>query len=381
MRCDKLFEIIDSQSARYVDVWREFSLLESPTADKVRVAAAGKYLADIARNLGFSVCAFSQGDAADMYCITMNAESDMAPIVFSGHIDTVHPVGSFGTPSVKIEDGKIYGPGVMDCKGGTVAALAAMHALRDVGFTSRPVKLILQTDEETNSLQSAKNTVRTMIEQSRGAVAFLNCESIKDNTLVLRRKGILQFEFEVRGKAIHSSRAPEGVSAIAEAAHKIIELEKLKNIDGLTCNCGMISGGTAKNTVAEECRFTADIRFSTNDELENARRIVEEIARHSYTGADCTFSETSLRPAMVKTEANFALLDRINEINAENALPRLEARMSLGGSDAAYTTEAGIPTVDSIGVSGDFIHTRREYGIVASLAEATKRLAAIAYCI
>ena len=324
---------------------------------------------------------FEQESAGDLRCICMNSDSDMPPVIFSGHIDTVHPVGSFGSPAVKIEDGKIYGPGVMDCKGGVVAALAAMHALKEVGFRSHPIKLILQTDEETNIRQSQKNTIKLMLEQSLGAIAFLNCESIKDNTLVLKRKGILQFEFTVLGKAIHSSKCPEGISAIAEAAHKVLELEKMKSIDGLTCNCGIISGGTAENTVPEECRFTADIRFSSNDELNAARKLVYDIAAHSYVGGTCSLVERSIRPAMEETDKNIELLDKINAINVENGLPILTSRMSLGGSDAAYTTEAGIPTVDSIGVAGDFIHTVREYGIVSSLNEATKRLAAIAYYI
>ena len=51
-----------------------------------------------------------------MVTITMNADVDAAPIAFSGHMDTVYAVGSFGTPAVKMdrENDKIYGPGVTD---------------------------------------------------------------------------------------------------------------------------------------------------------------------------------------------------------------------------------------------------------------------------
>lgn len=50
-------------------------------------------------------------------------------------MDTVHPVGLFGTPPVKQEGDKIYGPGVVDCKGGIVAAFFAMRTLNDCRFT------------------------------------------------------------------------------------------------------------------------------------------------------------------------------------------------------------------------------------------------------
>ena len=75
----------------------------------------------------------------------------------------------------------------------------------------------------------------------------------KENTAVLERKGILRYRFTIYGKALHSSRCAEVSNAVAEAAYKIIELEKMKDVGGLTCNCGVISGGTTANTVAEKC--------------------------------------------------------------------------------------------------------------------------------
>ena len=142
-----------------------------------------------------------------------------------------------------------------------------------------------------------------------------------------------------------------------------------------------VSGGTTENTVAEECRFTADVRFFTEQELERVRRLVREVADTSYAGGTCTVTETSCRPAMEKSEANDALLRTMNEIYLQNGLPELVGRLSLGGSDASYSSALGIPTVDSIGVDGDFVHTTREFAWIDSLAEAAKRLAAVAYCI
>lgn len=383
MKCKELFYFIDKRREEYIDIWEKLALIESPTEYKAGVDAACRYLGNIAQALGFHVEVFAQMSAGNMLCITMNHEKAAPPVVFSGHMDTVHPVGSFGTPAVRIKDGKIYGPGVADCKGGIVAALLAMHALKDVDFTERPIKLIVQTDEEKNSRPSGKDTIRIMLEESRGAVAFLNCENIRENThtAVLTRKGIVQYEFKVIGKSVHSSKCPDGISAIAEAAYKIIELEKMKDMDGITCNCGMISGGTADNTVPGECFFTADIRFRSDAEYKIISETVRHIAEKSYVGGICTVKERPHRPAMIETKENLKLLEKMNKIYGENSLPTLTARDCLGGSDAAYTTEAGIPTVDSIGVSGNAIHTVEEFGVLDSLTEAAKRLAAVAYCI
>lgn len=381
MKCEKLFAYIDQRKQDYVDIWENLVNLESPTAYKDGVDAAGRYLATLARALGFRVEIFPQERAGDLLCITMNPDAHASPVVFSGHIDTVHPVGSFGTPAAARKDGRLYGPGVADCKGGVVAALAAMHALRDVGFTARPVRLIVQTDEETNSRESNQNTLKIMVEKAKGAIAFLNVEATRGHSAVMTRKGIVRFRFTVHGTAVHASKCPEGVSAIAEAAHKILEIEKWKDIDAVTACCSTVSGGTAENAVPDLCTFCVDVRFFNNDQLETVRRAMQRIASTSYVGGTATIDETSLRPPMADTEYNRALLARMNRVYEQNGMPTLTARMSLGGSDASYTTDAGIPTVDSIGVDGDRVHTPHEYAYIDSLDEATKRLAAVAYCI
>ncbi len=382
MECGKIFEIIDKLNDEYVNFWVEVSNIESPTEYKEGVDAAGLYFADKAKELGFLVETFNHEKAGNVICITMNPESEEKPVTFSAHIDTVHKVGSFGNPPSRIVGDKLFGPGVMDCKGGGVAALMAMDALKHLDFCRRPVMLLLQTDEESNSMLSDKDTINYMLKKAEGSVAFLNCESSRKGTLVLERKGILRYRFDVKGKEIHSSRCKEGLSAIAEAASKILTLEKLKDENGLTCNCGLISGGTAANTVPDQCSFVADIRFSAEKELLWIRNYVKEVAESSYIkGCTCEIEETGFRPAMEKTERNMKLLEQMNEIYKENGLPELTARKSLGGSDAADVTTFGIPCIDSIGVEGDFIHTANEFAYVKSLPEAAKRLASIAYLI
>ncbi len=380
--CENLFDIIDSINDEYIKFWVDVSNAESPTDFKQGVDIACGYFIDVAKKMGWQIEVLENDFSGNAVCITMNSQSKEKPICVSGHLDTVHSVGSFGTPAVKIEDNKIYGPGVMDCKGGTVAALEAMVALQKAGFDKRPVKLLLQTDEEVNSMLSNKATINFICEKAKDAVAFLNCESIKNNTAVLWRKGISRYRIEVKGKAIHASRCAEGgASAILEAANKIIELEKFKDNKGLTSNCGLINGGTKANTVSDKCTFVVEYRFVNNEQFELAEKVTYEIANKStVVGTSATVERIGLRPAMEKCDRNFELLEKINKIYKEVGLPELSARGSLGGSDAADTTSKGIPTIDSIGVSGDFIHTPDEFAYVSSLKEAAKRIASVIYC-
>lgn len=379
MNCEKVFEKIDALNQQYIRVWEDVCHLESPTADKQRVDAVGTYFIKMAESRGWKIETQEHEKAGNSICITMNPDADAVPVSISGHIDTVHPVGLFGTPAVKMDEEKIYGPGVTDCKGGVVAGFLAMDALSQCGFTDRPVKLILQPDEETSSKQSQKKSIEFMCRMAKGSAVFLNAESSSDERVVLARKGIYRCHFVVSGRSVHSSRCPEGANAIAEAAHKILELEKLKDIENLTCNCGVIQGGTVGNTVPDRCEFIADIRFATQEDYAQVRKLVQAIADRVYVpGCSCQVEDVSFRPAMPLQDRNVAVLEKMNRIYANVGLQPQEMKKETGGSDAAYTTMAGIPTVDSVGVVGGRIHSSEEFAYLKSLAEAAKRFAALA---
>ncbi len=384
MDIPRLFEIIDSLEEEYIGFWADVSRLESPTSDKAGVDAVGAYFRRAAEKKGWHVTVHPEAVSGDAVAITLNPDAPGEPVCFSGHIDTVHPVGSFGPDPVKIEDGWIFGPGTVDCKGGAVAGFMAMDALERAGFAKRPVRLILQPDEETSSRGSEKRTVDFMEEQSRGAAAFLNLEPMGDPpaekvTAVLARKGIVRYRLTVFGKAIHSASCYAGVSAVAEAAHKILELEKMKDPKGLTCNCSMLAGGSSPNSVPDMCTFTADIRFPDAAALAEAEETVRRIAETAFVaGSRCEVSEVSRRASMEWNERNTGLLRRVNRVMAANGLPEITAISSAGGSDAADMTTRGIPTLDSLGVRGSGIHSVREKGRLRSLAECAKRSALIA---
>jgi glutamate carboxypeptidase len=271
----------------------------------------------------------------------------------------------------------------MDCKGGVVAAFMAMDALAQCGFSSRPVHLILQTDEETHSETSGRTTIRHICEGARNSVAHLNIESSRagEPSAVLWRKGISTHSLTLQGKAAHASRCAFGISAVEAAARIVTALSGYKDHDGITFNCGLIAGGTAPNTVPDTCRLTVEYSFFTAEQRATAAQILREAITQAEAMGVSVTDEVTARDAMEKCERNFALLDKMNEIYAAEGLPTLAAKCSVGGSDAADATVAGIPCVDSIGVEGDRIHTLSEYARVSSLREAAYRIGAVIYCI
>ena len=379
---ERLFNEVDTLYGKYVKMLEDVCNIESPTAYKAGVDAVGRFFSDEAKAHGWKIEVFPHNLSGDVICITMNPDAKGKPIALSGHMDTVHPLGLFGTPAVRIEGNKIYGPGVTDCKGGIVAGFMAMEALERCGYKERPIQMLLQSDEEGGSYASNKATIGYICEKSADAEAFLNLEPHTAGKICIGRKGIVTFTFKIKGIEAHSSScAVAGANAICEAAHKIIELEKLKDAAGLTCNCGVISGGSVANTVPGYCEFKANIRFATAEQLEWVRNHVQEVADNIHVnGCTCEVVQTGFRVAMEKKERNLALADKINSILEKVGMETLEKVSGSGGSDAADVTVYGkVPCVDCLGISGGRIHSPDEFALLDSLPEMGKRLAAIIY--
>lgn len=374
---DSIFNRIDELYPSFIDIWKDVVLIDSPTEYKEGVDRVGKYFIDKAARNMWDIEIQENEKAGNAICITMNPNIKDKPVCISGHMDTVHPIGSIKT---YIEDEIMYGPGCTDCKGGLVACLLAMQALKDEGYVNRPVKFILQSDEEVGSKLSNKETIKFMIDKSKDAVCFLNNEMHMDGTVVTSRKGISRYTMILQGKSVHASIVDGGASAILEASYKVVELEKMKNPNGITINVGTIKGGTTSNTVPDECSLEIDVRFNDENEYKEAKKYIKEIANKTYVeGVSTKLIEVGKRIAMDHKKFNDVLVDKVNAVFKESGLKELKKRKASGGSDAAYTSNANIPTIDSIGVEGGYIHSKKEYAYLESLKDSAKRIAAIIY--
>ena len=380
MAQETLSATVDRLTEEYFQIWEEVCNIESPSAYKAGVDAVGQYFADMALKKGWKVEFCRQEISGDAVCITLNPDVDAAPIAVSGHMDTVHPVGSFGTPTVWRDDEKIYGPGTTDCKSGCVQGFFVLDVLQRCGYRKRPVKLLLQSDEEVGSRTSNKETINWICQQAKDAIAFFNLEDSYPGKAGISRKGIARYEFNVTGKAAHSCACDNGANAINQAAHMIIELEKLKDRKTITCNCGLIAGGSTPNSVPDKCTFVADIRYRDDEQLEKIKNILETVSSTQYVpGCSSTYQQVSYRVSMPVVQRNLDLLDRVNQILAGAGMNTLEPVNLGGGSDAADVTAAGIPCLDGMGPEGGGVHSLKEFAILSSLPAATKQLATILY--
>ncbi len=240
---EKAFGFIGNRREEMLSLWRTLVDTESGTFFKEDADQAAAFLKDALENYGARVRTVEFADAGNGLVAEFGSSSDKAPVCFLGHFDTVFPRGTVAERPFRIEDGRVYGPGVLDMKGGVVIQLFAARALAEAGC-DRPIRIVLAGDEE--SMHARSDMARVFEEESRGAVVAFNFETGDvENTLVVGRKGTIACDIAVRGVSVHAGREPEkGRSAILEIAHKIVAIQGLTNCaKGITFNVGTVKGG------------------------------------------------------------------------------------------------------------------------------------------
>lgn len=376
---EKVFQKIDALADKYLHVLIDACNIESKTEDKEGVDRVGAFFSSIAMENGYTIRKKEFEKAGNVYSFTYNPSGKKKMISLSGHMDTVFEKGAFGYPPAKIVGDYVYGPGVNDCKGNIAVELLLMEALKECGYDERPVRLILQSDEEVNSCLSDKKSLEFMVEEAKGSAAFLNAEtSSADRRLTVGRKGIVSYKITITGQKKHAGLCTMGASAIKEAAYKIIEFEKDSDIDGITFNCGIIEGGRATNVVPDTCRLFVEYRFKNMAQKEEADEKFRRVLETTFVEGTSTRAELiSERLPLEPDEKNKNLIITINEICKKVGLEPFGTKETSGGADSAYPSLAGIPTVDSIGIEGKDCHTLKECARISSMAEMAKVTAAI----
>jgi len=375
---EQIFSCVEARAEEHKQLLKDMVCLESYTPDKADVDALGRMIRQYAETQGFRVQVHPFEKAGDGLLITCNEDAPLPPVVFTGHMDTVHPRGSF-QPLFREENGLWYGPGITDMKGGLAVGLLTMCALKDAGYKDRPIKFILIPDEELSEGLSGEEGKDFIRDNARGSAAAITLEGGDGKKITVGRKGSIRYKVYVTGKASHAGGAyDKGISAIKEAAQKILDIEAPSDQAQITYNCGMIKGGTSPNTVPEKVEFTLYNRYWKMAQRQEIKDHVEGIIAHSYIpGTHSTFDVVGERWPMEATGQNYALAAHIAEVCRKYGFGERVPVLTSGGSDASYTTMAGAPSVCSMGVIGGQVHSVREYMHAESLVSSAKLLAAV----
>ena len=375
---EKAFGFIQHNREKLLAFWEELVNMESGSRDKENVDLVAERVAAELKSFGVETEIVSFEKAGNSVVGTLGKDRPGAPVALMGHYDTVFPAGTVEKRPFRIEDGKAYGPGVLDMKGGVVLLIFAAKALEAAGYADRPIRFILAGDEETAHCNSTMAEV--FEEWSRGCVAAFNCETgDPNNKIVVGRKGVVQCEMAVKGLAVHAGREPQkGRSAILDLSHKIIDIHGFTDFRrGLTFNVGTVKGGVVPNAVPDHASAGIDVRCVNVEQIAEAKEKLHTIATKTYVpDTTTTLSFTSEFFPMEQTPENESLFRYVADMYRENGLPEPSMEFSGGGSDSAFSVYAGVPTVDQMGVKGEWNHSDREYAIVESIFERAKILAA-----
>jgi acetylornithine deacetylase len=187
-------------------------------------------------------------------------------ILLLGHTDVV-PVGEGWTKDpfgAAVHNGRVYGRGAADMKGGLAACLSAMSALKGAEL-SGPVELAALVDEEENGLG-----IRAYV--SSPAATFLGCITAEPTDLqtIVGARGASYARVEIHGTACHAGSPGDGANAIYGAAAVVAEIEEMHAelaghphplLGPATWSVGQIRGGSGGSTVPAECVVVADRRL------------------------------------------------------------------------------------------------------------------------
>ncbi len=294
-------------------------------------------------------------------------------LVFNGHMDTF-PLGDRAAwsadPDGEVRDGRLYGLGVSDMKGGLAAILFALRHLAAHRTALRgEVVATFAGDEETMGVLGSKLLLDT-VPHARGD-AMISADAGSPRVLRFGEKGLIWLTLSARGRAAHAAHVHRGESAIEKLIDAIAALRALRALPveaparvleaiaaasaasealsgagesevlrQVTITFGTISGGRLSNLIADHAEATADVRLPVGISVAQVEAEIRRLAaRHGVEVAITRRYEPSW------TDPGHEVIERLSA-NCQAVLGiRPALNMRVGASDARHYRAAGIPTV------------------------------------
>lgn len=280
---------------------------------------------------------------------------------------TIDPFGA------TLENGRLYGRGSCDVKGGMTAMLQALTRIAREKPKSANVIMACTVDEEHTSL-GVRELARRGIQADYAIVA----EPTRLN-IVHAHKGVARWTIHTTGRSCHSSRPEQGVNAIYRMGRLLGGIERFAAqltqgkkdplLGNGTLSIGRIDGGTSVNTVPDRCRIDVDRRLIPGEDPAAAPKELDAFLQES--GIDFAW----------ETSAPYVHMPALSPLNSEELIRRLGDQIRPVkkdftvhpvpfGTDAPWIAGRGIPTV--IFGPGDIAqaHTCDEWIDVAEIDQA-----------
>jgi glutamate carboxypeptidase len=379
----EILEFLQSRETAMAHLLKRFVCCESPTDSKPAVDYFGCMLATEWKMRGTKVEFLSRKEVGNHLRIVWlpnparqaGIRARKAQILVLGHLDTVYEVGTIKKMPFRVAQGRAFGPGVFDMKGGLVIAVFAVDALAHAGWLpDRRIVFLWTSDEETGS-----KTSRAVIEhEARRSTAVLVLEPANgpEGQLKTRRKATGTAELVISGRAAHAGLDPgAGVNAVHELALQAARLMRLNNHRrGISVNPTIAQGGMRSNVIPAEARLTIDLRAETLADMRRIERKLKAL-RPILPSAHLSVHGGFSRPPLER-RASAALFSKAREL-AQGLGFSVGGSLAGGGSDGNFTAALGVPTLDGLGAVGEGPHSPDEQVILSSLPQRAALLAAL----
>jgi acetylornithine deacetylase len=304
-----------------------------------------------------------------------------ASLMLNGHIDTVGVSGMADPFSARIEDGKLYGRGAYDMKGGVAASLWAAAQAKERGLRG-DVIVTCVADEEVASLGT-----QAVLETWHADAAIVTEPTALD--LCVAHKGFVWWEVEVQGRAAHGSRPDLGLDAIAKAGQILSDIQALDRrlragaghplLGSGSVHVSLIRGGQEMSSYPESCAIGVERRTIPGEsaaQVEGELQAILDAAGQRDPAFHATSRITLVRdPFEAPPDAKIVALVRRHAANVTGEERRLYG--DTPWMDAAFLNAANIPTV-VFGPSGAGAHAIEEWTDLESVQRCADVLLAVA---
>ncbi len=320
-------------------------------------------------------------------------------ILLIGHLDTVFEPDSPFTTYVR-EGNRAIGPGVSDDKGGVVIIISALRAMQAAGtLRDADIEVFLTGDEERAGAPISAARADLIAAGRRADVALEYEELVRDASGdygTVARRSSSSWTVETTGRTGHSGGvfgADSGYGAAYELVRILDRFRAELREENATFNVGLMAAGTPAtldasaehasatgktNIIAAQGVARGDLRTLTREQDARIRAAMEAIVADHLPGTGATIRFEESYPPMAPTAGNRALLDTLNAVNRDLALPVMRelppARR--GAADSSFVA-ADVDTLAGLGALGEGAHAAGESLDLASLPLQALRSAAL----
>jgi len=336
-----------------------------------------RYVEALMQQLGWTVALHELQPLRANVVATLPGKRTGPSLMINVHLDTVGTAGMDDPFSGTLRDGRIWGRGAQDIKGGIAAVLGTAKALAERrGRLGGEVILAFVADEEHESIGTAD-----VIRRVKADAAIVIEPSDLDVCIAHRGFGIIRVR--TRGRTAHGGRSDLGIDANMHMAHALAELDRWSRawqqryrhamLGPGTLHVPRLSGGRQLFTYADECWADIEVRTVPGMAAEDLHRELQAILdslQDRVDGFDASVDLVLWR-SPYEIAADRPIVRTLSDA-VETTLGRPPRTIAhTWWEDAALLGEAGIETV-IIGPCGDGLHTEREWvdpDSVVALAE------------